>query len=135
MTAPRILIVDDEAENLSRLCATLRAGGWDVATATCGRDALESVRSNRPHAIILDMVMPEMDGFEVARLLKSDPDFRSIPIVAATSLAASADRARCLAAGCDDYLAKPFTTEQLQRRLAVLFPDGKRSTQGGRKLL
>jgi two-component system cell cycle response regulator DivK len=66
------------------------------------------------------MIRPEVDGFQVARSLKSHPDYQSIPIVAATSLSSRADRERCLAAGCDDYVAKPFTLQQLQQRLASL---------------
>jgi FlaA1/EpsC-like NDP-sugar epimerase len=116
----KILIVDDERQNLELLCATLQAVGWDVITASNGRDALESVKSNRPDAIVLDMVMPVMDGFELARSLKSDPDYSGIPIIAATSLLTRADRKRCLAAGCDDYVAKPFTVGQLHQRLQCL---------------
>ena len=116
----KILIVDDERQNLELLCATLQSVGWDVVTASNGREALESVKSNRPDAIVLDMVMPVMDGFELARSLKSDPDYSGIPIIAATSLLTRADRKRCLAAGCDDYVAKPFTVGQLHQRLQCL---------------
>jgi CheY-like chemotaxis protein len=90
-----------------------------VITATNGQEALEKVVSAKPDAIVLDMVMPEMDGFEVARTLKSQVDYRDIPIVAATSLWSRGDRERCLAAGCDDYVAKPFTLQQLEQLLIV----------------
>jgi two-component system cell cycle response regulator DivK len=123
MNTRTILIVDDHPEIRERLRAMLQGAGWDVRTACNGRDALESVHTARPHAIVLDMVMPEMDGFEVARSLKSDPDYRHIPILAATGLASRADRERCLAAGCDAYMAKPFTIEQLQQRLSMLTGD------------
>ena len=85
-----------------------------------GKDALESVKTSRPDAIVLDMLMPVMDGFQVVQSLKSHPDYQTIPILAATSLFSRKDRERCLAAGCDDYVAKPFTIKQLQERLAVL---------------
>jgi two-component system cell cycle response regulator DivK len=120
LTQRKHLIVDDERQNLELLCATRQSVGWDVVTASNGRDALESVKSNRPDAIVLDMVMPVMDGFELARSLKSDPDYSGIPIIAATSLLTRADRKRCLAAGCDDYVAKPFTVGQLHQRLQCL---------------
>jgi two-component system cell cycle response regulator DivK len=123
MSTRTILIVDDHPEIRERLRVMLQAVGWDVKTACNGRDALESVHTARPHAIVLDMVMPGMDGFEVARSLKSDPDYRHIPILAATGLASRADRERCLAAGCDAYMAKPFTIEQLQQRLSMLTGD------------
>jgi CheY-like chemotaxis protein len=123
MNGQKILIVDDEVKILERLSRLLRASGWNVITASNGREALEKAMSGRPDAIVLDMIMPEMDGFQVARSLKSHFDYRSIPILAATSLASRADRERCLAAGCDDYIAKPFTAEQLQQRLNVLTND------------
>jgi CheY-like chemotaxis protein len=113
MNTQKILIVDDEMEILGRLSALLRSSGWNVITANNGQEALESVKTSRPEAIVLDMVMPEMDGFQVARTLKSNPEFQNIPILAATSLCGRGDRERCLAAGCDDYVAKPFTLQQL----------------------
>jgi CheY-like chemotaxis protein len=115
----KILIVDDEVEILERLSHLLTGSGWNVITAPPGREALKQVRSGKPDAIVLDMIMPEMDGFEVARALKSDPIYRTIPILAATTLYGRGDRERCLAAGCDDYVAKPFTVEQLEQRLMI----------------
>jgi two-component system response regulator MprA len=119
MNGQKILIVDDEVAIVDRLSHLLRASGWDVVTATSGQEALEKVILDKPAAIVLDMIMPEMDGFQVARSLKSHLDYRSIPILAATSLFSRADRDRCLAAGCDDYVAKPFTIEQLEQRLMI----------------
>lgn len=123
MNSQKILIVDNETQILERLSRLLEASGWHVSTALNGKDALEQIKVNRPDAIVLDMVMPEMDGFQVARSLKSHPQYRSIPIVAATSLTSPADRQRCLAAGCDHYMAKPFTVEQLQHCLSFLTRD------------
>ena len=120
MNSQKILIVDNEAQIVERLSRLLRSLGWNVASALNGKDALEKVKLDRPDAIVLDMIMPEMDGFQVARSLKCHPEYRSIPIVAATSLVSRADRARCLAAGCDDYMAKPYTVEQLQESLTCL---------------
>lgn len=120
MNNRQILIVDDEAQNLKLLQKLLRSLGWDVLTASNGLEALETVQSSNPRVIVLDMVMPQIDGFQVARYLKSHPDYCSIPILAATSLSSRTDRDRCFAAGCDDYLAKPFTAEQLEQRLNAL---------------
>lgn len=117
MPSQKILIVDNEAQIREWLSHLLTASGWNVVTAINGKDALEKVKTSRPDAIVLDMVMPEMDGFQVARSLKSHPDYRNIPIVAATSLSSRAERERCLAAGCDDHLAKPFKPKQLEQRL------------------
>lgn len=115
-----ILIVDDELKSREFLSRVLGGSGWDVITANNGRDALEKIKISRPHVIVLDMTMPEMDGFEVARSLKSNPEYRTIPILAATGLCSWGDRQRCLAAGCDDYVAKPFTVQQLQQHLVSL---------------
>lgn len=129
-----ILIVDDEIKSRELLSQLLRCSGWDVITANDGRDALEKIKISRPHVIVLDMTMPEMDGFEVTRSLKSNPEYQTIPIVAATGLSSEADRRRCLAAGCDDYVAKPFTVQQLQQRLVsllqMLCPTGYSKRQG-----
>jgi len=122
MNMRTILIVDEERKSRELLGWLLRGSGWDVMTASNGRDALEQIKESRPHAIVLDMTMPEMDGFEVARSLKSNPEYQTIPIVAATGLSSEADRRRCLAAGCDDYVAKPFTLGELQQHLASLLP-------------
>jgi len=71
------------------------------------------------------MMMPEMDGFQVARCVKENPDYQNIRVVAATSLCSPGDRDRCLAAGCDDYMAKPFTSQDLEEHLASLLSGGK----------
>jgi CheY-like chemotaxis protein len=120
MNMQTILIVDDEMKSRELLSRVLVGSGWDVITANNGRDALEKIKVCRPHIIVLDMTMPEMDGFEVARSLKSNPEYRTIPILAATGLCSWGDRQRCLAAGCDDYVAKPFTVQQLQQHLVSL---------------
>src|SRR6266508_1965499 len=120
MNMRTILIVDDEMKSRELLTRVLGGSGWDVITANNGRDALEKIKISRPHVIVLDMTMPEMDGFEVARSLKSNPEYRTIPILAATGLCSWGDRQRCLAAGCDDYVAKPYTVQQLQQHLVSL---------------
>ncbi|HEV8342577.1 MAG TPA: response regulator [Candidatus Binatia bacterium] len=120
MSPLKILLVDDHRENLEFLSQHFESLGWEVILANNGKEALEKVRTSRPNAIVLDMVMPEMDGFEVVRSLRNDPDFRHIPVLAATGLTRPGDRDRCLAAGCNDYMAKPFTSEDLEDHLANL---------------
>jgi CheY-like chemotaxis protein len=121
----KILVVDDQEENLELLGHQLRAAGWQVSLAKNGKEALEKVQIYRPHVIVLDMMMPEMDGFQVARCVKENPDYQNIHVVAATSLCGPGDRNRCLAAGCDDYMAKPFTSQDLEEHLASLLSGGK----------
>lgn len=117
MNSLKILLVDDHRENLEFLSRYFQSLGWEVILANNGREALEKVRTNRPNAIVLDMVMPEMDGFEVVKFLKKDPNYRDIPVLAATALTRPGDRDRCLAAGCNGYVAKPFTSQDLQDHL------------------
>jgi two-component system cell cycle response regulator len=120
MTA-RILIVDDVAANLRLLEARLLAEYYQVATAQDGEDALSLAASWKPDLILLDVMMPGMDGFETCRELKRDPATRQIPVVMVTSLDANAERVRGLDAGADDFLTKPvdFTTLLARTRALV----------------
>ncbi len=127
MGSEKILVVDDHRDSLELLKTQLKLFGWEVVPASNGREALEKVRMNRPNLVVLDMLMPEIDGFQVARVLKGDPDLRRIPILAATALAMPGDRERCLAAGCDDYLSKPFTHRELKEHLTRLLARSKLS--------
>ncbi|MGH7830792.1 MAG: response regulator, partial [Candidatus Binatia bacterium] len=122
MASEKILLVDDHKESLEWLGDHLKSLGWDVIAANGGREALEKVRRTKPNLILLDMEMPEINGFEVARSLREDPDYRDIPILAVTALSRRYDRERCLAAGCNDFLSKPFTPQALQRHLANFLP-------------
>jgi len=120
MSLEKIMVVDDQREYLKWLSHYLKSLGWEVIPINNGIEALEKVRSVKPNLILLDMSMPEMDGFEVARCLKEDPNYRDIPILAATALAMPKDRERCLAAGCNDYISKPFTPEDLAEHITRL---------------
>ena len=119
-TMQKILVVDDHEDILETLGHQLTEAGWQVVLAKNGKEALQKLETYRPNVIVLDMMMPEMDGFQVARSVKQNPDYKDIRIVAATTLYSRADRDRCLAAGCDDYVTKPFTLQELQRHLTHL---------------
>jgi CheY-like chemotaxis protein len=123
MAPEKILLVDDHKESLELLGDHLRSLGWEVIAASGGREALEKVRSFRPTLVVLDMEMPEINGFEVARSLREDPDYRDIPILAITALSRPYDRQRCLAAGCNDFLSKPFAPQDLEEHLARFLTD------------
>jgi two-component system, cell cycle response regulator len=120
MTA-RILIVDDVAANLRLLEARLSAEYYQVATAQDGHDAIRLARTWQPDLILLDVMMPEMDGFETCRALKRDGATRHIPVVMVTSLGQNEERVRGLEAGADDFLTKPvdFTTLLARTRSLV----------------
>src|SRR3954468_18079428 len=109
MTA-RILIVDDNALNL-KLAALLAASeGFETMTANDAYEALESLKTERPDLILMDLQMPGMDGLELTRRLKADPAMKDIPIIALTAAAMRCDEERAAAAGCDGFLAKPLDT-------------------------
>lgn len=119
MTA-RILVVDDIAANVRLLEAKLTAEYFDVVTADDGPTALEIAASQSPDIILLDVMMPGMDGFEVARRLKADAKTRHIPIVMVTALTDTEDRVRGLEAGADDFLSKPINDIALFARVRSL---------------
>jgi CheY-like chemotaxis protein/signal transduction histidine kinase/HAMP domain-containing protein len=115
-----VLLVDDDARNIFALSSVLERRGMKVLTATNGNDAIAIIRSNRDIAIVLmDIMMPGMDGYETMQAVRSDPAFRRLPIVALTAKAMKGDREKCLEAGASDYLAKPVNTEQLLTALRM----------------
>ncbi|WP_149536991.1 PleD family two-component system response regulator [Siccirubricoccus phaeus] len=119
MTA-RILVVDDITANLRLLEAKLLNEYYDVALAASGREALAAVARSAPDVILLDVMMPEMDGYEVCRRLKADPATAHIPVVMVTALVDQAERVRGLEAGADDFLSKPVDDATLFGRLRAL---------------
>lgn len=112
MTA-RVLVIEDNAINLALVTYALQAYGCVTLAAADGRAGLETARRERPELILCDVQMPDIDGFEVARRLKADPELRHIPLIAITALAMVGDRERMLAAGFDGYLSKPIEPQQL----------------------
>lgn len=115
----KILVVDDEALLRAILCDALEAGGYQVIVATSGADAVEVARDERPECILLDIMMPDMDGFETCAVLKADPDLASIPVllVSATTDLRVVDQAE--AVGAAGVLPKPVPMEQLQHAVAL----------------
>ena len=116
----KVLIVDDEERNrrmLETLCETL---GYEPITCASGVEALAAVRAEPPDVILLDVMMPGMTGFEVTQALKADPETASIPIVIVTALDSREDRLTGIGKGADDFLSKPFDTQELALRLRNL---------------
>jgi CheY-like chemotaxis protein len=106
-----VLVIDDNAANLDLMVYLLRAFRYDAIAAADGEHGVKLARQARPAAILCDVQMPRMDGFEVVRTLKADPLTRAIPVVAVTALAMVGDRDRILAAGFDGYITKPIAPE------------------------
>jgi HAMP domain-containing protein/CheY-like chemotaxis protein/signal transduction histidine kinase len=108
------LLVDDDARNIFALSSVLERRGMKVLTATTGSEAVALVASNPEIAIVLmDIMMPQMDGYQTIGVIRENPAFRRLPIIALTAKAMKGDREKCLEAGASDYLAKPVNTEQL----------------------
>jgi two-component system, OmpR family, response regulator len=116
--ALRVLVVDDEPNIADVISMALRYEGFDVQTAASGQDALAGVQSYRPHLMVLDIMLPDMEGFEVARRLGGDR--AELPIVFLTARDTTEDKVRGLTTGGDDYVTKPFSLEELVARIRVI---------------
>lgn len=117
---PKILIVDDEPDVLELVEYNLRKAGFEVVTATNGAEALKEARDARPDLIVLDVMMPEIDGLEVSKLLRGDASISDVPIIMLTAKAGEIDRVLGLELGADDYLTKPFSPRELLLRIKNL---------------
>ncbi|WP_414529279.1 sensor histidine kinase [Nodularia chucula] len=116
---PTILIVDDHPANLSVLSDALDEAGWEVWVAKSGKVALERVKYALPHLILLDVMMPEMDGFETCRRLKANPDTREVPVIFMTALSDTANKVAGFEAGAVDYITKPFQQAEVLSRVKL----------------
>lgn len=116
--SPSILLVEDNLHNRRIFQGVLAHAGFSVLEAEDGGRAMELATASPPDLILMDLSIPVIDGWECTRRLKADPRTRAVPIIALTAHAMSEDRARCLGAGCTDYLSKPVTEENLLRTIA-----------------
>ncbi|MEA5570039.1 response regulator [Calothrix sp. UHCC 0171] len=114
-----ILIVDDNQNNLQVLCDSIADSGWEILVATDGYSAIEQAEYAQPDLILLDVMMPEMDGFETCEKLKSNPITDEIPIIFMTALSDSFDKVKGFSIGAVDYVTKPFYTEEVVARINV----------------
>ena len=119
MAGERILAVDDSATVLEMIKSVLVADGYDVITASDGAEGLETARRERPDLILLDVMLPKLDGYRVCRLLKFDQNYKSIPIVMLTAKAEDAAVATGMRTGADQYLTKPVEPDTLLAAVAA----------------
>jgi CheY-like chemotaxis protein/two-component sensor histidine kinase len=120
LVGKKVLVVDDDVRNIFALSSVLERRGMTVMTAGTGREAIAKLESTQDIAIVLmDIMMPEMDGYETMQVIRQNPLFRRLPIIALTAKAMKGDREKCLEAGASEYLAKPVNTEQLLSSLRM----------------
>jgi len=120
----KILIVEDHADMRELLIWQIELMGFAAVAAKHGKEAVEKAVTERPHLILMDIMMPSMDGWEAARALRARAETKEIPILAATALFRDSDLKSCLEAGCNGYIVKPFTFQELQAKVRELLPDG-----------
>ena len=118
MAGEPILIVDDNPANLKLARVLLASEGYEVRTAADAEEAVAVLKAFRPRLILMDIQLPGMDGLELTRRLKADPEMRGIVILGLTAYAMKGDEERILAAGCDGYIAKPIDTRRLPSQVA-----------------
>ena len=118
--SPRILVVEDDSDNGEYLVRLLEETGFQTLLATTAAEAIRIARRERPDLVLMDVRLAEGDGRAAARELKAAAETAAIPIVAVTALALDGDREACLAAGCDDYLSKPFRPRELLAKVRTL---------------
>ncbi|OGC34294.1 hypothetical protein A2311_01175 [candidate division WOR-1 bacterium RIFOXYB2_FULL_48_7] len=117
---PKILIVDDEQPILEALTIRLEANGYEVITAIDGADGLSKARLEKPDLIVLDVMLPKMNGYKVSRMLKFDENYQHIPIIMLTAKIQSVDMEQGKEAGADVYLTKPFQADELLKHIKDL---------------
>jgi two-component system cell cycle response regulator DivK len=109
----RILVIEDQEDNRAILRDLLSAAGYILIEAVNGAEGVAAAEAELPDLILMDIQMPVMDGYEATRLIKANPSCAAIPVIAVTSYALSGDEAKTQAAGCDGYVAKPYSPRQM----------------------
>ena len=120
MSKGRILVVDDEIYIVHILDFSLGMEGYEVLTALDGEQALERLKSDRPDLIVLDIMMPKLDGYEVCRTIKTNPETQHIPVILLSAKGRNVDQKMGFDVGADDYITKPFSPRKLVERINAL---------------
>jgi len=118
----RILVVEDQEDNRQILRDLLTSAHYEMMEAKNGEEALIAIAQQRPDLILMDIQLPILDGYEATRRIKSDPSLRAIPVIAVTSYALSGDEEQARAAGCDDFVPKPYSPRQLLAKIRKFLP-------------
>jgi two-component system, cell cycle response regulator DivK len=120
----RILIIEDQEDNRAIMRDLLSTAGYALIEAVDGEEGVRLARSERPDLILMDIQLPVLDGYEATRRIRAITDLKSVPIIAVTSYALSGDEAKTREAGCDSYVAKPFSPRELLAKVRALLPNG-----------
>jgi CheY-like chemotaxis protein len=118
----KVLIVEDHADMRELLEWQVELMGFKPISARHGKEGVEKAIAEKPELILMDIMLPGMDGWEAARALRSNPETKGIPILAATALFRDADLKTCMESGCNSYIVKPFTFQELQAKVREFFP-------------
>ena len=118
----KILVVEDNLDIAENLEARLTVQGYEVLMAPDGKEGVEKTRAELPDLVILDVMMPKIDGYQACRIIKQDKKTRHIPVLMLTSLQLMGDAEKAFEAGADDFLSKPFTNDQLLRKIRKHVP-------------
>ena len=121
----RILVVEDTEDNRQIIRDLLSSVGYELIEAVDGAAGVAMAQSEHPDLILMDIQLPEIDGYEATRRIRAIPELAKVPIIAVTSYALSGDDAKARAAGCDDYVAKPFSPRQLLAKVREFLPDAE----------
>lgn len=113
----KVLVVEDHPDMRELLIWQMEAMGFSAIPARHGKDGVDKAMKEKPHLILMDIRMPGMDGREATRILRANPETEDIPILAATALFSESDLKSCLEAGCNDYIVKPFSFQELQGKV------------------
>jgi len=120
VTMIKALLIEDHPSLLDVVSRQLKRLGFAVVSADNGMGGVEKAIEEKPHLILMDIMMPGMDGLEATRLIHANPETKNIPILAITCLFRESELRGCIEAGCDDYLVKPFTFQELQEKIQDL---------------
>jgi len=121
----RILVVEDTEDNRRILRDLLTRAGFELIEAADGESGVSMATTHRPDLILMDIQLPVLDGYEATRRIRANPDTHSIPIIAVTSYALSGDETKAIAAGCDGYVAKPFSPRKILAMVQEFLPQSQ----------
>lgn len=129
MNKPRVLIVEDNVDNYELVRFLLERAGYHVLSAANGVEGVETTKRERPDLVLMDLSMPEMDGWKATAHLKSDETTRRIPVLALTAHTLPGDRKRAIDAGCDGYISKPINVASFDKLVATLLRQARAGLQ------